>query len=290
MKKTAIFILSAIIFALPALASAQSHLYKAGYQVADSVYGERQALFDANDDFIFPGVSVHNRFNFIYSDNTDKAKVNNFYRLNELLVVSTDGFRFSALLRGLYNKDLNMGDNFQYFAFIEKKVQISGAYSLDGGLAFTNMIVYNRVYPGPFVFPFISFTYTASRYVARIGLPTLIMYRTQNWSAGFSYTMMFNSKLFIKCTPTPLFSLELFTDTVRYQIALGDPRRNEILNIFYAGIFLEGSVNFTESNAFSLCCGYNFIERRWTGDQFDIIRAAQTYGSYKFKASLSMRF
>ena len=290
MKKTAIFILSAAIFTLPALASAQSHLYKMGYQTADSVYGEKMALFDAKDDFIFSNVSIHNRLNFIYSDNTDEAQIDNFSRLSELLVVTTDGFRFSALVRGLYNKDLNMADNFQYFAFIEKRVKLSGAYTLDCGLAFTDMIVYNRVYPGLFVFPFISCTYTSSLSVVRIGLPTLIMYRTQKWSAGFSYTMMFNSRLFVKCTPTPLFSLELFTDTVRYQIVMGDPKRDDVLNIFYAGVFLEGSVNFTDFNSFSLCGGYNVIERRWTGDQFNIVNAAQMYGSYKFKASISLMF
>ena len=291
MKKTAVFILSALaILVWPVLASAQSHLYKAGYQMADSVYGERMYLFDAKDDFLFSNVSIHNRFNFMHSENTDEAKVDNFSRLSELLVVTTNNFRFSALVRGVYNKDLNMADNFQYFAFIERKVKISGTYTLDCGLAFTDIFVYNRMYPGPFIFPVLSLTYTTPQFVARIGLPTLVTYRTQIWSAGFSYTIMYNSKIFLKCTPTPLFTLELFTDTVRYQIAVGDPKKDEVLNIFYAGIFLEGSINFTRFTSFSLCGGYNLIERRWTGDQLNIVNASQSYGSYKFKASLSFMF
>ncbi|MCL2025596.1 MAG: hypothetical protein FWG92_02190 [Leptospirales bacterium] len=291
MKKTVIFFLSAaVIFAWPVLASAQSHLYKAGYQTADSVYGERMFLFDAKDDFIFSNVSIHNRLNFIHSENTDKARVDNYSRLSELLVITTNNFRVSALVRGVYNKDLNMADNFQYFGFIERRVKISGAYSLDIGLAFTDVFVYNRVYPGPFIFPVLSLTYTTPQFVARVGLPTLITYRTQKWSAGFSYTIMFNSKLFIKCTPTRLFTFELFTDTVRYQVAVGDPKKDEILNIFYAGIFLEASINFTSFTSFSLCGGYNIIERSWIGDQLNILNASQTYGSYKLTASLSFMF
>ena len=290
MKKTVIFLFLAAIFALPVLVSAQSHLYKTGYQMADSIYGEKMALFDAKDDFFFSNVSIHNRFNFMYSDNTDEAKVDNFSRFSELLVLTTDNFRFSALVRGLYNKDLSMADNFQYFAFIEWRAKISGAYALDCGLAFTDMIVYNKVYPGPFVFPFLSLTYTSSLYVVRLGLPTLITYRTQKWSAGFSYTMMFNSRIFLKCTPIPLLTFELFAETVRYQIAIGDPKKDEVLNIFDAGVFLEGSINFTNFTSFSFCGGYNIIERRWTGDHLEIVNAAQSYGSYKFKASLSFMF
>ncbi|MDR3237865.1 MAG: hypothetical protein LBT84_05110 [Spirochaetia bacterium] len=291
MKKITAFASAALALCALRLSAAEpAHVYRAEAGIANSTYGERAGTFGAKDNFSVGGAHIHNSLDLMYSENSENAVTDNFTRLSELLVVKTENFRFSGLVRSLYYKDGDMGNNFQYFAFIERQVKISGAYTLDFGLVFTDMFVYNRIYPGPVFFPLMACTYRTPSSVVRIGLPTLLMYKAPKWSTGFSYTMMFNSKIFLKWMPSSLVSLELFTDTVRYQIAVGDPKRDEVLNIFYAGIFLEASLYMGEHTAFSLCGGYNFLERRWTGDQLSIMTASQKAGSYKLKGALSFMF
>lgn len=267
-----------------------AHLYSAEYMNTMRAYGRHVVSLGALDDFKAGGVEIHNRFGFMYSADSDEALVKNFARLNEGMVVSTEKYRFSGLLRSAFFKGSSFGNNFQYGLMAERKLKLSAASSLDVGLAFTNIMVYNRLYPAPVPFPVVGWTVEKPSYLIRVGLPTALIWKQSRMEYGFLFSLMFNSKLYVKWNVTRFIDLELSAYTDRLQLMTGDPERDEVLNIFQTGFLLQARINVLGYMFFALGAGYDIPQYYWTGDAWKINFgniAGSAGGSYVVKASVS---
>lgn len=268
-----------------------NHTFTGGYGSSGFNYARNFLFFTGKDDFYGEDSRIHNFCDFVYADNTDKAKMKSFFRLNELFVAETQGYRLTAVASSAFFRGSSFGDSLQYFVMGEKRNRLSsGRRYFDYGIGLTNAVIYKRIFPGPVPFPVFAYTSEKPGSIIRIGLPMMFMLKMSRIETGFNWTPLFNSKAWIKWKASSAVQTELFSYTNRYQLVTGDPKKGEVLNIFHWGLFLQADIKPADHFMFSVGGGYDIMDRQWNGNLFRIDYGrinVQKYGTWVAKISAS---
>lgn len=285
-----IFIFAQTLWGTAYSAEQPNHIYTAEYENTMSTYDRHVASIYANDKFNLKDINISNSFNFKYSANSKEAPVDQYVRLSELFLLTTENYRFSAHLSSPFFKGGSFADNFQYTAMAERKIRLSHSSYFDVGLGVTNVIVYNRIYPAPLPFPVLSWTYAQPDWYVRLGLPIAVVVRKPRIEFGFSWLLMFNSKLYVKWFALPMLDVEFAASTGTFQLVVGDPKRDRVINVFQSNFMLQSTARFWNHAGFTLGIGYEAPQLSWFGDPWRIFKGSTDKpagGSYVVKAAVS---
>ena len=271
--------------------SRPDHTYSFTQEHGSSVYEENVGALEANDVFRTENITFTNRFNFSYADNSNEAITSDVSRFSDIFIVKTENYRFTTIARAAFFSGSDFMDNFQYAFSVERTMKLDEGDQLDFGLAVTNFAIYNRVYPGPVILPIISWTtHLGPSTICRIGVPTMIMYRGAKWGMGFNYAPVFNSKFFAYLMPLSFFKTELYIYSHKTRLAIGDPTRNEVLHMFYSGVFWENTFFVSNNISILLGGGCNIFERSWVGNQMNLLSGREQGASYRIKVGITAMF
>ncbi len=285
MKKIIRLAAASLIFlwAVSLYAEDNNHTYTGGWGSSGFNYAENFLFLTGKDDFYGESFRIHNYCDFVYADNTDRAEMDSFFRFKELFVTETSGYRLTASASSAFFKGSSFADSLQYFVMGEKRHRLSsGKKYFEYGIGLTNALVYKRIFPAPVPFPVLAYSVEKSGSIIRIGLPMVLAGKFSRIETGFSWTPLFNSKAWIKWKASSAFQTQFFSYTNRYQLATGDPEKDEVLNIFHWGLFLQTDIRPAEHFMFSLGGGYDIMDRQWKGNLFRLgygRRNEQKYGS-----------